>query len=46
MIPYVILFNAMSVDGRLDCLKAESSIYHLYYELKSQWHTDVVLIGS
>jgi len=46
MIPYVILFNAMSVDGRLDFLETESSIYYLYYELASQWQTDAVLMGS
>ncbi|MGC9517097.1 MAG: hypothetical protein ACP5C3_05280 [Methanomicrobiales archaeon] len=45
MIPYVILFNAMSVDGRLDYLNAYSDIYGLYYELASQWHADAVFNG-
>lgn len=46
MLPHVTLFNAMSLDGRLDHLETYEHIYNLYYGLASQWPIDAVLMGS
>lgn len=46
MLPHITLFNAMSIDGRLDHLEGESALYQSYYDLASQWETDAILMGS
>jgi len=43
MIPIVILYNAVSLDGRITGFAAD---VELYYELASQWDVDAVLMGS
>ena len=42
MLPYVILHNAISVDGRIDGFTPD---IELYYELASQWQEDATLAG-
>jgi len=43
MIPLVILYNAVSLDGRITGFDAD---VELYYELASKWDVDAVLMGS
>ncbi|MCC7559644.1 MAG: RibD family protein [Methanobacterium sp.] len=43
MIPIVILYNAVSLDGRITGFDAD---VELYYELASKWDVDAVLMGS
>jgi len=43
MIPIVILYNAMSLDGRITGFDAD---VELYYGLASNWDVDAVLMGS
>jgi 2,5-diamino-6-(ribosylamino)-4(3H)-pyrimidinone 5'-phosphate reductase len=43
MLPYVILYNAVSLDGRITDFDAD---VELYYELASKWDVDAVLAGS
>lgn len=43
MIPLVILYNAVSLDGRITGFNAD---VELYYELASNWNVDAVLMGS
>ena len=43
MLPWVILYNAVSLDGRITGFDAD---VELYYELASGWDVDAVLMGS
>lgn len=43
MLPWVILFNAVSLDGRITGFNAD---VQLYYELASKLDVDAVLMGS
>lgn len=43
MLPYVILYNAISLDGRITGFNAD---VELYYELASKWDIDAVLMGN
>lgn len=43
MLPYVILHNAVSVDGRVDWFNADVG---KYYELAARWQEDATLAGS
>lgn len=43
MLPYVILYNAVSLDGRITGFNAD---VELYYELASNWNINAVLMGS
>lgn len=43
MFPYVSLYNALSLDGRITGFNAD---VELYYELASKWDIDAVLMGS
>lgn len=43
MIPYIILYNAVSLDGRITGFNAD---VELYYELASKWDINAVLMGS
>ncbi len=43
MLPHVILYNAVSLDGRITGFNAD---VELYYELASKWDIDAVLMGS
>jgi len=43
VIPLVILYNAVSLDGRITGFDADME---LYYELASKWNVDAVLMGS
>ncbi len=43
MLPFVILYNAVSLDGRITGFHADVK---LYYELASKWDVDAVLAGS
>jgi 2,5-diamino-6-(ribosylamino)-4(3H)-pyrimidinone 5'-phosphate reductase len=43
MIPKVIIYNAVSIDGRINGFNADKK---LYYELASEWDVDAVLMGS
>jgi len=43
MLPWVILYNAMSLDGRITGFDAD---VELYYELASKLDVDAVLMGS
>lgn len=43
MLPYVILYNAVSLDGHITGFNAD---VELYYELASKWDIDAVLMGS
>jgi len=43
MIPLVILYNAVSLDGRITGFNAD---VELYYDLASKWNVDAVLMGS
>jgi 2,5-diamino-6-(ribosylamino)-4(3H)-pyrimidinone 5'-phosphate reductase len=43
MLPRVILHNALSVDGRMDWIAPDLS---LYYELAARWEPDLILCGS
>lgn len=43
MLPYVILYNAVSLDG---CITGFNADVELYYELVSKWDIDAVLMGS
>lgn len=43
MLPYVVIHNAVSVDGRMDRLDVDME---LYYSLISAWKEDLTLCGS
>ncbi len=43
MLPRVILFNVVSVDGRIDGFEPD---LELYYGLASRWNEDATLVGS
>ncbi|MGB9978813.1 dihydrofolate reductase family protein [Methanobacterium sp.] len=43
MLPHVILYNAVSLDGQITGFNAD---VELYYELASKWDVDAVLMGS
>jgi 2,5-diamino-6-(ribosylamino)-4(3H)-pyrimidinone 5'-phosphate reductase len=43
MLPYVVLHNAISLDGRMDRLDVDME---LYYSLISTWNEDLTLCGS
>jgi 2,5-diamino-6-(ribosylamino)-4(3H)-pyrimidinone 5'-phosphate reductase len=43
MLPRVILFNVVSVDGRIDGFEPD---LELYYGLASKWDEDATLVGS
>jgi 2,5-diamino-6-(ribosylamino)-4(3H)-pyrimidinone 5'-phosphate reductase len=43
MLPYVVIHNAVSVDGRMDRLDVDLG---LYYSLISTWKEDLTLCGS
>lgn len=43
MLPHVILYNAVSLDGRTTGFNADIDSY---YELASKWDIDAVLMGS
>jgi 2,5-diamino-6-(ribosylamino)-4(3H)-pyrimidinone 5'-phosphate reductase len=43
MLPWVILYNAVSLDGRITGFSADTE---LYYELAAKWDVDAVLMGS
>lgn len=43
MIPLVILYNAVSLDGRITGFDAD---VELYYDLASKWDVNAVLMGS
>lgn len=43
MLPHVILYNVVSLDGRITGFNAD---VELYYELASKWDIDAVLMGS
>lgn len=43
MLPYVIMYNAVSLDGRISGVHAD---VELYYELASKWNVEAVLMGS
>lgn len=43
MLPYVILYNAVSLDGHITGFNADVEVY---YELASKWDIDAVLMGS
>jgi 2,5-diamino-6-(ribosylamino)-4(3H)-pyrimidinone 5'-phosphate reductase len=43
MLPRVILFNVVSVDGRIDGFEPD---LELYYGLASKWNEDATLVGS
>ncbi len=43
MLPRVILFNGISIDGRMDGFTGNLG---LYYEVAARWNTDAVLCGS
>lgn len=43
MLPYVVIHNAVSVDGRMDRLDVDME---LYYSLISTWKEDLTLCGS
>lgn len=43
MLPWVIIYNAVSLDGRITGFDADME---LYYKLASKWDVDAVLMGS
>lgn len=43
MLPYVVIHNAVSVDGRMDRVGVD---LELYYSLISTWKEDLTLVGS
>lgn len=43
MLPKIILYNAVSLDGRINGFNADVG---LYYEIASNWDIDAVLMGS
>lgn len=43
MLPKVIIYNYISLDGRINGFKADKN---LYYQLASQWSLDAVLMGT
>jgi 2,5-diamino-6-(ribosylamino)-4(3H)-pyrimidinone 5'-phosphate reductase len=43
MLPKVIIYNAVSLDGRITGFNADTE---LYYDLASEWNVDAVLMGS
>jgi 2,5-diamino-6-(ribosylamino)-4(3H)-pyrimidinone 5'-phosphate reductase len=43
MIPKVIIYNTISLDGRINGFEAD---IELYYEIASKWDIDAVLMGS
>jgi 2,5-diamino-6-(ribosylamino)-4(3H)-pyrimidinone 5'-phosphate reductase len=43
MLPYVVIHNAVSIDGRMDHLNVNME---LYYSLISTWKEDLTLCGS
>jgi 2,5-diamino-6-(ribosylamino)-4(3H)-pyrimidinone 5'-phosphate reductase len=45
MLPRVILYNSVTVDGRMDWFAGEGDM-GLYYELAARWNADAMLSGS
>jgi len=43
MLPKVIIYNIVSLDGRIDGFNADTE---LYYQQSSKWDVDAVLMGS
>jgi 2,5-diamino-6-(ribosylamino)-4(3H)-pyrimidinone 5'-phosphate reductase len=43
MLPKVIIYNAVSLDGRINFFNTDTK---LYYEIASKWDVDAVLMGS
>lgn len=43
MLPKVIIYNAVSLDGRINGFNADTE---LYYQLASKWEVDAILMGS
>ncbi len=43
MLPYVVVHNAVSVDGRMEWVDVD---LELYYSLISTWNEDLTLVGS
>lgn len=43
MLPKVIIYNTVSLDGRIDLFNTD---IRLYYEIASKWDVDAVLMGS
>ena len=43
VLPKVIIYNYISLDGRINGFKADKN---LYYQLASQWSLDAVLMGT
>ena len=43
MLPKVIIYNAISLDGRINFFDTDSK---LYYEIASKWNVDAVLMGT
>ena len=43
MLPKVIIYNYISLDGRINGFNADKK---LYYQLASQWNLDAVLMGT
>ena len=43
MLPKVIIYNYISLDGRINGFNVDTE---LYYKIPSQWNLDAVLMGS
>jgi 2,5-diamino-6-(ribosylamino)-4(3H)-pyrimidinone 5'-phosphate reductase len=43
MLPKVIIYNEISLDGRINFFNTDTK---LYYEIASKWNVDAVLMGS
>lgn len=43
MLPRVILYDGVSLDGRTDWFTGDVG---LYYELAARWNADAILAGS
>lgn len=43
MLPKVIIYNAVSLDGRITGFNVDTT---LYYDIASEWNVDAVLMGS
>jgi riboflavin biosynthesis pyrimidine reductase len=47
MLPHVTIFNAMSVDGRMDWYLGDMDSYAgFYYGIAARWEVQAVLAGS
>lgn len=46
MRPNVVLFNAVSIDGRVDWVKDCSEVMFTYYGITPHWNVDAIIIGS